>query len=192
MKKYPEGSAHGRFQPLHKGHLEYLLKAKRRCDFLWVGVTQPDIESLGLSPRDPHRQDPQNNPMTYEERREMIIKALLDEGLKRDEFDIIPFPIESPEELHMHLPINVPIFTTICDEWNKFKIELLRAEGYKVIVLFSRKRKIFDGIKIRHLISIGDESWKEQVPHATIEIVQKYDVCSRLRKLGSGSEQARS
>ena len=33
------GVIHGRFQGLHNGHMEYLLTAKKRCDFLVIGIT---------------------------------------------------------------------------------------------------------------------------------------------------------
>jgi nicotinamide mononucleotide adenylyltransferase len=32
------GVVHGRFQPFHNGHLEYVLSAKQKCDFLYVGI----------------------------------------------------------------------------------------------------------------------------------------------------------
>ena len=33
---------HGRFQPFHKGHLEYLAGAAERSDEVFVGITNPD------------------------------------------------------------------------------------------------------------------------------------------------------
>ena len=33
---------HGRFQPFHNGHLEYLRGAAECCDELFVGITNPD------------------------------------------------------------------------------------------------------------------------------------------------------
>ena len=33
---------HGRFQPFHNGHLDYLRGALARCDELFVGITNPD------------------------------------------------------------------------------------------------------------------------------------------------------
>ena len=33
---------HGRFQPFHLGHLEYLAGAASEADEVWVGITNPD------------------------------------------------------------------------------------------------------------------------------------------------------
>lgn len=177
------GSAHGRFQPLHKGHLEYLLAAKERCDFLWVGITQFDVHDLKPSPKDRHREDPANNPLTYDERVEIVTEALMDEGIRRNEFKIIKFPVESPEILNEVLPINIPIFTTVYDDWNRYKIEALRKRGYKVIVLWERKEKVFDGIEVRRLIREGDPKWRELVPPATIRALERYNIQGRLERL---------
>lgn len=183
MRKYAFGSAHGRFQPFHNGHLKYLLAAKEQCEFLWVGITQHDIHDLTECPLDPHRQEKLHNPLTFYERHEMISQALLDIGLSRNEFDIIPFPIENPSCLPDFLPINIPVFTTIYDEWNKHKIEVLKQQGYKVIVLWEEDKKNVDGITIRKQILLGNDSWKQSVPKATIEIIEKYNIQERLRSL---------
>lgn len=183
MNKYHESSVHGRFQPLHKGHLNYLLAAKEYCDFLWVGITQCNVNLLLESPNDPHRQERIHNPLTYFERVEMITNVLLDNRLKLDEFDIVPFPIEAPDSLQAFLPTTVPIFTTINDDWNKHKIKVLKERGYKVIILWEDRAKIFNGIRIRELIYAGDESWKQQVPPATIHIIEKYSIRDRIINL---------
>ena len=36
------GMIHGRFQPFHLGHLEYLKGAAERSDEVFVGITNPD------------------------------------------------------------------------------------------------------------------------------------------------------
>ena len=183
MNKYFQGSAHGRFQIFHYGHQKYLLAAKKRCDFLWIGITQYDIHSLLPSPNDPHREEKIHNPLTYFERAELITAALTDVGMRRDEFQIIPFPIEQPESLPNFLPTSVPIFTTINDTWNEYKIETLRKIGYEVISLWEDRNKEYNGIKIRELIANGDDSWKSQVPKATINLISKYNICERIRAL---------
>src|SRR5437588_305320 len=93
------GSVHGRFQPLHNGHMEYILAAAAQIDFLYVGLTQPDIRRLEDTPVSSHRASRYSNPLTYFERRGLIIQALIDAGISRSKFDVIPFPIEVPAEL---------------------------------------------------------------------------------------------
>jgi cytidyltransferase-like protein len=180
IKKYAQGSVHGRFQPLHNGHLKYILGAKQYCDFIWIGITQYNIHSMLESPQDPHRQEEKNNPLTYFERAEIIREALLDDGFRQGEFDIIPFPIETPEILPDFLPVTIPIFTTIYDEWNLHKVDVLRQIGYEVIVLWEETVKEIDGMEIRELLCGGDERWRQKVPWATIRAIEKYRVRERI------------
>lgn len=90
------GIVHGRFQVLHIGHMEYLLEAKRRCDYLVIGVTNPDTKNTGFSNNDPCRSEPEENPMTYFERLQIIQGSLFNEGIELREFNIVPFPIDCP------------------------------------------------------------------------------------------------
>jgi cytidyltransferase-like protein len=180
---YPEGSAHGRFQPLHNGHLKYLLEAKKNCDFLWVGITQYNTYSLNSSPIDPHRQEIINNPLTFHERLLIVRKALLDNNISSDKFSVIPFPIDTPEYLANYLPNSVPIFTVVCDEWNLHKNRILENLGYKVIVLWEDHNRDIIETKIREEIRLGLESWKTQVPNATREAIEKYGIDKRIQKI---------
>jgi nicotinamide mononucleotide adenylyltransferase len=185
MTKLDSGSAHGRFQPLHKGHLEYLIAAKQRCRFLWIGITQPDIRSLQRSPADRHRELPLNNPLTYYERIDMITQALVDEGIRRAEFDTIPFPIDTPSLLTDFLPTTVPVFTTIYDSWNRHKAAILRDSGYRVIVLYERNHKVYEGTRVRQLLLAGDPDWGTLVPEATVRAATKFKLRERLLALAS-------
>jgi cytidyltransferase-like protein len=178
-----DGAVHGRFQPLHKGHLEYILAAKKLCKHLWVGITQIDFRSLKKSPADKHREKRFNNPLSYFERFQLIKEVLSDEGLDPLEYTISPFPIDSPDLLHDFLPITVPIFTTIYEEWNRFKIKLLQQKGYEVKVLYERDTKLYNGVEIRQSILTGDDSWKLKVPDATVRLVERLNLKDRLSNL---------
>ena len=46
---------HGRFQPFHNGHLEYLRGAAAQSDELFVGITNPDPQRIKEEPSDPQR-----------------------------------------------------------------------------------------------------------------------------------------
>ncbi len=59
------GSVHGRFQPFHNEHLEYVLAAQRLCDYLWVGITKYDITSTDSNLLGRHRERPESNPLTF-------------------------------------------------------------------------------------------------------------------------------
>ena len=93
MGRLKQGSVHGRFQPFHNGHLDYVLEAFERADFLWIGLTkifQPGpnaVEATG-------REQAASNPLTFRERSELVDAAIASAGVRRDRFRITPFPIE--------------------------------------------------------------------------------------------------
>lgn len=182
IPRVTQGSVHGRFQPLHNGHLDYILGAKARCDFLWVGITKYDITSEHLNPLGRHRERPESNPLTYFERLNIIHAALIDSGISPAEFAFVPFPIETPVALPLFLPTHVICFTTICEEWNREKIRVLKDCGYTVEVLWERSKTI-SGAVIRESIAKGTDDWTRLVPPATVGAVNHLALRARLQKL---------
>jgi nicotinamide mononucleotide adenylyltransferase len=181
-ERFPEASAHGRFQPFHNEHLEYIRAAKECCDFLWIGITK--FEILAATPLGRPRERPENNPLTYFERISIISETLDECGIARGSFAFVPFPIETPMNLSQFLPTSIPILTTICEDWNREKISLLQSLRYTVHVLWEREPKVMSGSQIREWIVSGDKRWKEEVPHATARAVEQLHLADRLRKLG--------
>lgn len=113
------GVIHGRFQVLHLKHIEYMLAAKMHCQKLYIGIThQSDLE-LGISNSDKHGIRKSDNPLTYLERYEMIHDALLDFGVKREEFEIVPFPITKPEYITQYTPKDAVYYFSICNCWGE-------------------------------------------------------------------------
>ena len=177
-------SAHGRFQPFHKGHLEYVLAAKARCEFLWVGITKYDVTPAALNPLGTHREQPASNPLTYFERVLMITSALEEAGVSRSSFGFIPFPIEAPSSLPAFLPPSIRCFTTICEEWNRRKIAVLREAGYDVEVLWERE-KVISGSAIRAAVLANDDSWRSLVTPAVARHLDDLELSARLRRLSA-------
>ena len=184
---FEAASAHGRFQPIHNGHLEYLLAAKARCRYLWVGITAYELDVSRLRSTD--RERPENNPLTYFERVRLITLALLDAGVKGSDFGFLPFPIEAPDKLPNFLPLRIPCFTTICEPWNREKIGILERIGYKVVVLYERKEKSVTGKMVRNNIQAGGKEWEVLVPRAVIGEIINLDLARRLRELGAGHSE---
>jgi len=180
-----EASAHGRFQPFHNEHLEYVLAAKQRCAFLWIGITKFDITPTDLNPLGRDRERPENNPLTYFERITIIREALLDAGVAAQEFGFVPFPIETPKRLPLFLPKSILCFTTICEPWNREKIDLLRELGYSVEVLWERSKKVTGSAVRSHLLS-GDSEWEGMVPAATAKALKKWKIGERLGRMKMG------
>jgi cytidyltransferase-like protein len=177
-----EGSVHGRFQPFHLGHAEYVAAAADRCDFLWIGITQPEVTRLqGDASQPPHRYHLDDNPLTYWERVRVIEAAVLGH-LEREHFVIVPFPIERPEALHNYVPLDATAYTTVYDEWNRRKIEVLTSLGYAVEVLWEREDKTYGGSEVRRLMRLGDPTWRGLVPAAATQALDDLGVPKRLHE----------
>lgn len=184
-RQFREASVHGRFQPFHNGHLEYVRAAAVRCEFLWVGITQHTSKRLvQVDVADAlHRAEPQSNPLTYFERLQTIRAALASIGLNHDGYAVVPFPIEEPNLVVEFLPTTVPVFTTTYDEWNEAKIATLRGIGYEVINLWSRQIKEVAGHELRDMIRRGDSAWRAQVPPGVASLIDEFDLAGRLQAL---------
>lgn len=163
------------FQPLHNQHLEYIMEAKKEMSFFMDWITH-GYQVIVRIPQNPHRCDASNNPLTYFERINIIQKSLVSSGVNKKDFAFIPFPIENPEKLPDFLPTSVPIYTTICDEWNSYKITILEKVGYKVIVLFNRESTVIRGKIIRSEILNDGKNWENLVPESTVDAVYKLDL----------------
>lgn len=178
------GVIHGRFQVLHLKHMEYLLAAKMRCKKLYVGISNPDESYTRMNENDRKRSTKQANPFTYFERMEMIRDALLDFGVKREEFDIIPFPINRPEYILQYAPKDATYFMSICDAWGEEKQRILSGLGLNVEVLWRRtaEDKGVTATEVRSRIVHG-LSWKELVPKTAYDYMVERHLDERICRL---------
>ena len=186
------GVIHGRFQVLHLKHMEYLLAAKMRCRLLYVGITHPDIFACpAASPLDVHGTLVRDNPLAYIERYEMIRDSLLEFGVKREEFEIIPFPVDRPDVLAQYAPADAVYYMSICGEWDREKEKILSSLGLKTEILWERnaEEKGITGTELRALIA-GDGSWRQYMPKAAAEYLTEHGLDERIKNLFSaGSDR---
>ena len=182
------GAVCGRFQIFHNDHLHYVLAAKARCERLIVGITSPDKSVNPLEAVDPHRALDEANPCTYYERMKMVEAALLEAGMDRAEFDIVPFPIGRPELMRFYIPVGTHLFVTILDEWGHCKTDRLRDYGYDVEVLWERHDKAISSSMIRGQI-IRDGEWRRYVPGATYDFVLSHGIDQRIRQTAPRSAE---
>jgi cytidyltransferase-like protein len=159
----------GRFQPFHLGHLEYLEAARKRADYVVIGITNPDIRRLIHDDADPRRSQADNNPFPYFDRYQMIVAALIEAGWSCRDFALVPAPINTSAEMAPYLP--APALTIVCitvyDEWGDRKAGLIRNLGYDVEILWRRRRedRLTSGTNIRQAMRAGGD-WQNFVPGA--------------------------
>lgn len=178
------GVIHGRFQCLHKGHLEYLLAGKSRCKHLIVGITNYtcDVENEEISQIDTHRLNKSANPFTYFERMEMIRNALIESNIDKSEFDIVPFPIENPESIFNFVPRNATFYITIYDKWGEEKKRILEKLNVNIDLMWRRTKseKPISGSLVRDKI-LKCEDWKHLVPKSVFEYITKNNLEKKIR-----------
>ena len=177
------GVIHGRFQIFHLKHMEYLLAAKMHCRKLYIGIARPDNTFTASSPLDVHGTTRRDNPMTYLERVEMIRGALASFGVKREEYEIVPFPINRPEYIIQYVPADAVHYIGIYDEWSEERYQRLVQQKLNVVVLW-RKAKEDRGIvaaDVRGAIERG-EDWQTLVPKSVYEYVVSHGIDERIRE----------
>ena len=179
--EYDTGVIHGRFQVLHNDHMKYLMAGKTLCRHMVVGITNPDPLLTKMEKADPERDSLLANPLTYYERY-TLVKAALDEGgLTPDEFSIVPFPINFPEQYKHYVPMNAVFFLTIYDEWGKKKLTYFKEMGLKTHVLWEvpREKKGISASEVRELMGRG-EPWEHLTPQSVITLMKEWRVPERL------------
>ena len=159
---------HGRFQPFHNGHLEYLRGAAKRSDEVFVGITNPDPQRIKEEATDPLRHLPESNPFTYVERLLMIEAVATDEGILTH---VIPFPVNEPELWSAYVPARVTQYLRLFSEWGGTKLERMRAAGYEVVILDEGAEKQISGTDVRDALRSGGE-WEALVPAGVVRVIR--------------------
>jgi nicotinamide-nucleotide adenylyltransferase len=173
--KTKRGMIHGRFQPFHNGHLEYLRGAAERSDEVWIGITNPDPTRIKPEASDPLRHLPESNPFSYAERLLMVKAAAADLGLEPATVHVIPFPVNEPELWPAYVPADVTQFLRLFSAWGGTKLERLREAGYEVVILDEGAEKEISGADVREALREGRD-WDSLVPPGVAQVLRElYD-----------------
>ncbi len=94
----------------------------------------------------------------------MIRVSLLEAGVPRSEFDIVPFPMHTPQLLKYYIPADAMILLTIYDEWGRHKEVALKKIGFETHVMWERgmESRFTTGSEVRRRIKAGEE-WESLV-----------------------------
>jgi len=162
---------HGRFQPFHNGHLEYLRGAAARSDLVFVGITNPDPRRVKEEASDLLRHLPESNPFTYTERLLMIEAVAEDEGIP---VHAIPFPVNEPELWPAYVPDGVTQYLRLFSEWGGTKLERMREAGYEVVILDEGDEKQLSGRDVREALREGGD-WESLVPAGVARVIRSLE-----------------
>jgi len=165
---------HGRFQPFHLGHLEYLRGAVERSEEVFVGITNPDPTRVKPEPSDPARHLPESNPWTYAERMLMVKAAAVDLELDLARVHPITFPVNEPELWAAYVPEGVTQYLRLFSDWGGTKLERMRAAGYEVEILDEGAEKEISGADVREAIRSGGD-WESLVPPGVARVIKSLE-----------------
>lgn len=182
----PVAHVHGRFQPFHDEHLEYVRWAAREHpgDRLIVGITNADEAHTAPTEADPDRHDPRNNPFTYYERHRMI-EAVLDRVDLDCAISILPFPINRPELWDAYAPPSAIHYVNVLEPWHERKVALLEKHGRAV--RSKRGTRTVSGTEIRRAMA-ANEPWEDRIPAPVAAYVREHELLERVRRRYSDAE----
>ena len=155
---------HGRFQPFHAGHMQYLLDALALGPkVLIVGVTNPGGRGVAHA-SDDHRHLSKSNPYSYVDRALMVDRSARTtvEGLGATLL-VHPFDLDHAESWNA-LPMSTIQFVSAIEPWDHEKAERFRRFGFPVQI-YSPTR-ITSGSEVRQTLNAGGELG-ELVPEGT-------------------------
>lgn len=176
------GMVHGRFQPFHRGHLNYTLAALKRSEQLIVGITNPDPSVICEEGADADRHRPEANPFTFFERQWMIRAALGETCVDLNRVSMVPFPIHHPERWGYYCPKETLHFIRVFSEWESEKVSRLHQAGWPVEILDVGATKEASGSQVRRCLAQG-AGWEDLVPPGVASVLLEIDASERLKRL---------
>lgn len=163
--KYCTGLVIGRFQPFHLGHKYLIKKALRLCDEIVIGIGSSNRNDC-------------NNIFSYTQRRNFIKKFIKQERLQSRIRKIIPIPdIPSDDEwLKLLLQKITPDLVIGNNDWVN---SIFKKAGLCVERVPHYKRYLFEGVKIRKLITEG-KAWQDRVPKYLVDEISRSITYTRI------------
>ncbi len=175
MRKRKRALVVGRFQPLHYGHLHVFRYALSKADELVIAIGSSQFCCV---PR---------NPLSVDERMEMLVRALRREGFPLADIMLSSVPdTESPEEDWGLLVLDRVPKVDIAFSNDPETIRDLKRVGLEVENIPFLKRDLYAATKIRELMLKGDPSWRELVPPSVLEFLLEIDMEKRVREIERG------
>lgn len=160
----------GRFQPVHKGHVNLIQRALEDCPELLVGI--------GSSNARPSLR----NPFTVQERRAMLTACFPDD-VKQGRLRLVDIPdIHDPPRWVAHvLALTGPldrVYGNDDDTLDLFEVANLRVERPGLL-----ERERYEAKLIRAQLAEDDLAWRKAVPAPVVGLLQQWDAGRRLRGL---------
>ena len=160
----------GRFQPVHEGHIQAILTALRKTDWLIIGVGSAQ-KCYFL-----------DNPFTAGERILMIKSALDEKKIAPSKYMIIPIEDINDNRLWVqHVVTLIPPIDIVFTN-DKLSNYLFTKAGYKTEFVNEFDRNKYSATEVRKRIREGGD-WESLVPKSVAEIIKKLNGVERIKTI---------
>ncbi len=168
----------GRFQPFHYGHLHAVKYILERADEIVIAVGSSQFSNT------------LRNPLSVDERYEMIIRALRQEGIPLRRVFLINIPdTKSPEEDWGLIVLDRIPRVDVAFSNDPETVRDLKRVGIKVLPIPFYRREAYSATNIRNLMLKGSGSWRSLVPPAVYEFLKSIGIEERVRRISSEVSQ---
>ncbi|HEY1968890.1 MAG TPA: adenylyltransferase/cytidyltransferase family protein [Pseudonocardia sp.] len=161
----------GRFQPVHRQHLELFDIALRDADHLIVAITNPDQGARREEASSAHRHRASANPFSYFQRVRLLEAALAEHGLA-GRTSLVPFDLTRAEYWAEYVPVSARQVVRAYSDWERHKARLLAEAGYQVRLLDGDPADRLSASAIRARLVSGGR-WESLVPPATVPLLRE-------------------
>ncbi len=160
----------GRFQPIHKGHVEVFKQILQEVDELVIGIGSSQ-EGNTL-----------DNPFTADERVLMVEKTLEEAEIDRSRTHVVPISdVHNDATWVSHVVSLTPKFSVAYSR-NPWVQRLFKEAGYEIRVQSPYKRKEYQGAEIRNRMVKGGD-WESLVPESVLAVLREIKAMERLKSL---------
>jgi nicotinamide-nucleotide adenylyltransferase len=156
----------GRFNPIHKGHLNLIKKLLKKVDKLIIAVGSSQEKNT------------QRNPFSGSERKQMIEAALKSENIPKASYRVITvqdgktYPISVANLLKKAPKINILFTDKPC---------LMKAIKKKIAVQRTKRTGTISSTKIREGIAFN-KPWKALTTPSVVRLIIKFNGIKRIKK----------
>ena len=172
MKKLRRGLLIGRFQPIHKGHVEAIKNLMEKVDELVIIIGSSQLShDLG-------------NPFTTGERVWMVKSALNEAEVDPSKYLILPVPDAAMHSVWVAKVISYsPPFDVVFSN-DTLTRRLFEEADVDVEEIRFFQRKIYSATEVRRRMLAG-ENWKKLLPKSVVKIINEVEGVRRLRELAA-------